>query len=42
MQPLPSRNYDWSAHRVPYDKDDPIGHGKDPKEALNELLELEE
>lgn len=40
--PIPSKDYDWSAVRENWDLGEPIGYGATEKEAINNLLELEE
>lgn len=40
--PIPIRQFDWSAVRVGYDEDDPVGYGATEADAIANLLELEE
>ena len=39
--PIPIRKYDWSAIREDYDEGDLIGYGETEKEAIEDLIELE-
>ncbi len=39
--PIPSRDYDWVAHREGWDLGEPIGYGATKEEAIKELLEME-
>ena len=37
--PIPDRNYDWEATLDGYDAGDPIGNGRSPIVAVDDLLE---
>jgi len=39
--PIPIRKYDWSAIREDYDEGDLIGLGETEKEAIEDLIALE-
>ena len=41
-QPIPIRDYDWSAVREDYDEGDLIGTGKTEQEAINDLKTQED
>lgn len=42
MKPIPDRNHDWSACREGYEPGDPLGYGETEREAIINLLDLEE
>ena len=39
--PIPIRNYDWSVIREDYEPGDAIGYGRTEKEAIEDLVRLE-
>ena len=41
-KPIPVRHYDWEAVREDDDEYKAVGYGATEKEAINDLLELEE
>jgi hypothetical protein len=40
-QPIPVRDYDWSASREDWDEGDLIGYGRTEQDAIDDLLEQE-
>lgn len=40
--PIPDRNHDWCAHRDDYEPGDLIGYGRTEREAIADLLMLED